>query len=167
MIGTMFAWLVFAEDHLAVLGAAVAKAWSGGDAVVAHLELAGRKTPRRIAVAWAERAKARRSACWPDVLDDWKDIYEEALQQYQDSKFLDVVLYNYGRCLVKMKKLDEALAKFNQLISTYPNSKMVGNAQKIVEAIQKRIGGGAAPATSAAPTGSPAPVSTTAPEAKN
>ena len=76
------------------------------------------------------------------------DLYEEALQQYQDSKFIDVVLYNYGRCLVKMKKLDSALEKFNQLISTYPNSKMVGNAQKIVEAIQKRAGGGAGTTTS-------------------
>ncbi len=72
------------------------------------------------------------------------DLYEEALQQYQDSKFIDVVLYNYGRCLVKMKKLDGAVEKFNQLISSYPNSKMVANAQKIVEAIQKRAG--AAPA---------------------
>lgn len=74
------------------------------------------------------------------------DLYEEALQQYQDSKFIDVVLYNYGRCLVKMKKLDDAVGKFNQLITTYPNSKMVANAQKIVEAIEKRkaAGGGAA-----------------------
>ena len=71
------------------------------------------------------------------------DIYEEALQQYQDSKFIDVVLYNYGRCLVKMKKYDAALEKFNQLISAYPNSKNVANAQKIVEAIQKRTGAGA------------------------
>ncbi len=70
------------------------------------------------------------------------DLYEEALQQYQDSKFIDVVLYNYGRCLVKMKKLDGAVEKFNQLISTYPNSKMVANAQKIVEAIQKRAAAG-------------------------
>ena len=73
------------------------------------------------------------------------DIYEEALQQYQDSKFIDVVLYNYGRCLVKMKKLDNAVEKFNQLITTYPNSKMVGNAQKIVEAIEKRKAAGVAP----------------------
>ena len=72
------------------------------------------------------------------------DIYEEALQQYQDSKFIDVVLYNYGRCLVKMKKLDGAVEKFNQLISTYPNSKMVANAQKIVEAIEKRKAAGPA-----------------------
>ena len=70
------------------------------------------------------------------------DLYEEALQQYQDSKFIDVILYNYGRCLVKMKKLDGAVEKFNQLISTYPNSKMVANAQKIVEAIEKRKGAG-------------------------
>lgn len=70
------------------------------------------------------------------------DIYEEALQQYQDSKFIDIVLYNYGRCLVKMKKYDDALGKFNQLISTYPNSKNVANAQKIVEAIQKKTGAG-------------------------
>ena len=70
------------------------------------------------------------------------DLYEEALQQYQDSKFIDVILYNYGRCLVKMKKLDGAVEKFNQLISTYPNSKMVANAQKIVEAIEKRKAAG-------------------------
>lgn len=85
------------------------------------------------------------------------DLYEEALQQYQDSKFIDVVLYNYGRCLVKMKKLENALEKFNQLISAYPNSKMVGNAQKIVDAIQKRLGGGAgaAPTSDSKPPGSP------------
>ncbi|MFM8468832.1 MAG: tetratricopeptide repeat protein [Limisphaerales bacterium] len=70
------------------------------------------------------------------------DLYEEALQQYQDSKFIDVVLYNYGRCLVKMKKLDDAVVKFNQLITSYPNSKMVANAQKIVEAIEKRKAAG-------------------------
>ncbi len=67
------------------------------------------------------------------------DLYDEALAQYQDSKFIDVVLYNYGRTLVKMKRLDDAAAKFNQLISTYPNSAMVGNAQKLVEAIQKHL----------------------------
>ena len=80
------------------------------------------------------------------------DLYEEALNQYQDSKFIDVVLYNYGRALVKMKRLDEAVDKFNQLISTYPNSKMVGNAQKLVEAIQKRQGRAPAAAPSSGST---------------
>jgi TolA-binding protein len=78
------------------------------------------------------------------------DIYEEALQQYQDSKFIDVVLYNYGRCLVKMKRLDSAVERFNQLITTYPNSKMVGNAQKLVDAIQKRNAASGASQTSGA-----------------
>jgi TolA-binding protein len=68
------------------------------------------------------------------------DLYEEALAKYEDSKFIDIVLYNYGRTLVKMKRIDEALSKFNQLISTYPSSKMVGNAKKLIEAIQKRQG---------------------------
>ena len=68
------------------------------------------------------------------------DLYEEALAKYQDSKFIDIVLYNYGRTLVKMKRLDEAVNKLNQLISTYPRSKMAGNAQKLIEAIQKRQG---------------------------
>ncbi|MDB4956526.1 MAG: hypothetical protein JWO36_4095, partial [Myxococcales bacterium] len=75
----MFAWLVVSEDKVGLLGAATAKAWTGGDAVIAHLELAGRKEPRRVAIVWADRAKARRPALWPDVLDDWKDIYEEPL----------------------------------------------------------------------------------------
>ena len=48
-----------------------------------------------------------------------------------------------GNPTVVVKNLDGAVEKFNQLISTYPNSKMVANAQKIVEAIQKRAGGGA------------------------
>lgn len=77
------------------------------------------------------------------------DLYEEALTKYQDSKFLDVVLYNYGRCLVKMKQLPEAQEKFNQLISTYPNSPLVANAQKLVGAIQKRVGGGGGAESSA------------------
>jgi TolA-binding protein len=81
------------------------------------------------------------------------DIYEEALQQYQDSKFIDVVLYNYGRCLVKMKRLDAAVERFNQLITTYPNSKMVANAQKLVDAIQKRNASSAASQSAPAASG--------------
>ena len=76
----MFAWVVIREDNADVLGAAVVKAWTGGNAVVAHLDLPTKKTtPRRLAVVWADRARPRREARWPDVLDDWKDIYEEAL----------------------------------------------------------------------------------------
>jgi len=75
----MFAWLVIREDNTDVLAAAIAKAWSGGDAVIARLAFPARKAPRQIAVVWPDRARAKRTPRWPDVLDDWKDIYEEAL----------------------------------------------------------------------------------------
>jgi outer membrane protein assembly factor BamD (BamD/ComL family) len=45
-----------------------------------------------------------------------------------------------------MKRLDTAVERFNQLITTYPNSKMVPNAQKLVDAIQKRNAAPAQPA---------------------
>jgi len=75
----VFAWLVIREDNTDVLAAAIAKAWSGGDAVIARLAFPARKAPRQIAVVWADRARAQRAARWPDLLDDWKDIYDEAL----------------------------------------------------------------------------------------
>jgi hypothetical protein len=75
----VFAWLVIREDHTDVLTAAIAKTWSGGDAVIARLAFPARKAPRQIAVVWADRARAKRAARWPDLLDDWKDIYDEAL----------------------------------------------------------------------------------------
>ncbi len=75
----MFAWLVIRAEHTSVLAAAIAKAWTGGEAVAAQLAFPARKQPRQIVVVWPDRAKARRAPRFPDVLDDWKDIYEEAL----------------------------------------------------------------------------------------
>src|SRR5262245_47363629 len=74
----MFSWLVIRVDNTDVLGPAVLKAWGGGEAVVAQLALPGKKT-KPIAIVWPERAKAKRAPRWPEVLDDWKDIYEEQL----------------------------------------------------------------------------------------
>lgn len=75
----MFAWVVIREANTDVLAAAVAKAWTGGDALVARLAFPARKGPREIAVVWTERARGRRAPRWPNVLDDWKDINEEPL----------------------------------------------------------------------------------------
>ena len=74
------------------------------------------------------------------------DIYEEAIKMNQDSKFLDNILYGYGRCLVKMKRLDQALEKFRTLILTYPNSPLAPKAKQIAEAIEKKLAGGTAKA---------------------
>jgi hypothetical protein len=75
----MFAWLVIREDDTDVLVAAIGKAWSGGEAVVARLTVPTKKPSKPIAVIWPDRAKARREPRWPALLDDWRDIYEEAL----------------------------------------------------------------------------------------
>ena len=64
---------------LVLLEAGIGKAWTGGQAVVTRLDLAGRKGPRPIVVVTPDRTKARRAPRWPEVLDDWKDIYEDAL----------------------------------------------------------------------------------------
>ncbi len=75
----MFAWVVIREDNIDVLAPALGKAWTGGEALVARLAFPAKKAPRRIAVAWTERARPRRAARWPSLLDDWKDINEEPL----------------------------------------------------------------------------------------
>jgi hypothetical protein len=74
----MFSWLVIRVDNTDVLAPAMQKAWTGGDAVMAQLALPGKKT-KPIAIVWPEGAAARRAPRWPEVLDDWKDIYEEQL----------------------------------------------------------------------------------------
>ena len=73
----MFAWLVIRADHSALLSAAIAKAWTGGEAVIARLAFPSRKEPREIVVVWPDRAKPRRAPRWPDVLGDWQDIYDD------------------------------------------------------------------------------------------
>src|SRR5260221_2491589 len=75
----MFAWLVIREDNVDVLATAISRAWKGGDAVLARPSWVARKPPQQIVVAWPDRARATRAPRWPSLLDDWKDIYEEAL----------------------------------------------------------------------------------------
>ena len=87
------------------------------------------------------------------------DIYEEAIKMNQDSKFLDNILYGYGRCLVKMKRLDAALEKFRTLMLTYPNSPLAPKAKQIAEAIEKKLTGASASAAPGALRGAGAPTS--------
>ena len=77
----MFTWVAVLADQRAVLDTALARAWKGGPAVVVELALASpkRRQPRPALVAWSEGASARRAPRWPDVLDDWRDIYDEKL----------------------------------------------------------------------------------------
>ena len=65
------------------------------------------------------------------------DTFETVLNDHQDAKFLDVILFNYGRCLYRMEKKNEARKQFDQLISDYPESPLATDAKRISEALAK------------------------------
>jgi tetratricopeptide (TPR) repeat protein len=65
------------------------------------------------------------------------DTFETVLADHPDAKFLDVILFNYGRCLYRMDRKPDARRQFDQLISEYPESPLAADAKKISEALSK------------------------------
>lgn len=65
------------------------------------------------------------------------DVFENVLADYPDANFLDVILFNYGRCLYKLDRKPEARKKFEQLVNDYPESEISQEAHKIAEALSK------------------------------
>ena len=70
------------------------------------------------------------------------DTFETVLANHPDAKFLDVILFNYGRCLYRMDRKAEARQRFDQLISEFPESPLAADAKKISEALAKAAAGG-------------------------
>jgi len=66
------------------------------------------------------------------------DTFETVLSSYPDAKFMDVILFNYGRCLYRMGRKTEARQRFDQLIAEFPDSAMAADAKKISEALAAR-----------------------------
>lgn len=65
------------------------------------------------------------------------DTFETVLSSHPDAKFLDVILFNYGRCLFRMDRPAEARKQFDQLIADFPESSLATDAKKISEALAK------------------------------
>jgi len=65
------------------------------------------------------------------------DTFETVLNNQPDAKFLDVILFNYGRCLFRMDRKAEAQRRFEQLIGEFPESPLAADAKKISEALAK------------------------------
>ena len=65
------------------------------------------------------------------------DVFENVLSDHPDANFLDVILFNYGRCLYKLDRKPEARRRFEQLIHDFPESEIAPEAAKIVEALKK------------------------------
>jgi len=65
------------------------------------------------------------------------DVFESVLRAQPDAKFLDVILFNYGRCLYRLEKKGDARKQFDQLIADFPESALAADAKKISEALRK------------------------------
>ena len=65
------------------------------------------------------------------------DTFETVLANHPDAKFLDVILFNYGRCLYRMDRRADARRRFDQLIGDYPESALAEDARKISEALAR------------------------------
>jgi len=59
------------------------------------------------------------------------------LRTHPDAKFLDVILFNYGRCLYRLDKKADARKQFDQMIADFPESPLAPDAKKISEALRK------------------------------
>lgn len=65
------------------------------------------------------------------------DVFESVLSSHPDAKYLDVILFNYGRCLYRMDRKGDARKQFDQLIQDFPESPLAPDAKKISEALNK------------------------------
>ena len=65
------------------------------------------------------------------------DVFEKVLSDYPDGNFLDVILFNYGRCLYRMERKGEARKRFDQLIDEFPQSQLAPEAKRIAQALAK------------------------------
>lgn len=65
------------------------------------------------------------------------DTFETVLESHPDARFLDVILFNYGRCLYRMDRRAQARRRFEQLIADFPESPLAPDAKKIAEALLK------------------------------
>ena len=65
------------------------------------------------------------------------EIFESVLSEHPDAKYLDVILFNYGRCLYRMNRKPDARRRFDQLIQDFPESPLAGDAKKISDALAK------------------------------
>ncbi len=64
------------------------------------------------------------------------DTFETVLESHPDARFLDVILFNYGRCLFRMDRRSPARQRFEQLIADFPVSQLAPEAKKIAEALK-------------------------------
>ncbi len=65
------------------------------------------------------------------------DVFTNVLKEHPDASFLDVILFNYGRCLYRLDRKKEAREQFDHLLAEFPSSTLATEARQIGEALEK------------------------------
>ena len=65
------------------------------------------------------------------------DVFENVLGDHPDAGFLDVILFNYGRCLYRVNRKGDARRQFDQIIEEFPDSNLATEAKRISDALAK------------------------------
>ena len=68
------------------------------------------------------------------------EIYEKARRDYADAEFLDSILLGYGKCLVRLKKKEEAKEVFYSIIEQFPESKHIPSVEKYLKLLRGKGG---------------------------
>ena len=65
------------------------------------------------------------------------DVFEGVIANHPDANFLDVIYFNYGRCLYRVDRKKVARQQFDLLVADFPESKMAEEAKRISDALVK------------------------------
>ena len=65
------------------------------------------------------------------------DVFEGVIANHPDANFLDVIYFNYGRCLYRVDRKKVARQQFDLLVADFPESKLAAEAKRISDALVK------------------------------
>jgi len=65
------------------------------------------------------------------------DVFEGVIANHPDANYLDVIYFNYGRCLYRTDRKGVARQQFDLLVLEFPESKLATEAKRISDALVK------------------------------
>ena len=65
------------------------------------------------------------------------DVFEGVIANHPDANYLDVIYFNYGRCLYRTERKRVARQQFDLLVLEFPESKLAAEAKRISDALVK------------------------------
>ena len=65
------------------------------------------------------------------------DVFEGVIANHPDANYLDVIYFNYGRCLYRTERKKVARQQFDLLVLEFPESKLATEAKRISDALVK------------------------------